>query len=344
MDYRHQNGHVRERDEIFNTAMRTIVHGDHRSKSLRGVKGHSGVLEEEFIHGLFNAKGMLPLSPSYAKLPNEDRRIEKLRRSSSLKSLNSHIRQILTRVRDQIRSYKLALAPRTSTTHDLETLLTFHSYLTDAMEEILALFSLTPYRDVERKANFVWNEYSTLLLKVLETASNSIQSSDQQRGHSHSRRGPIFMDSQMLKSIEQINGQKNELELLLAKTPFDNVYDEDERARQHLRKNIEDQLLALHRLRYTLIRKTKSHTKRQRKIVEKEDAIVILQAFCRRVIATRKVNNIRMKEFIRLTGNYQHNQNIFSGFNWFIQKSYPQDFLLIQKLIHETKQLSRDIA
>eukprot|EP00944_MAST-04C_sp_MAST-4C-sp1_P008630 g8630.t1 len=339
---RQQNGHVRERDEIFNTALRTIARGDYRSKSLRGVKGDSRVLQEEFIHGLFNAKGMIPLSPS--KYPTEDTRIEKLRRSSSSKSLKRHIHQILTRVRDQFRSYKLAIAPASSKTHDLETILTFHSYLMDAMEEILALFSLTPYRDVERKANYVWNEYSTLLLKVLEATSNTIGLSDQHNNHSHSRRGPIFMDNQMLKSIERINGQKDELELLLAKTPFDTVNDEDERARRHLRKNIEDQLLALHRLRYTLIKKTKSHTKRRRKVVEKEDAIVILQAFCRRFIATRKVNNIRMKEFIRLTGNYQHNQNIFSGFNWFIQKSYPQDFLLVQKLIHETKQLSRDIA
>ena len=346
---RQQSGNIRERDEIFNTAMRTIVRGKSRSTSLRGAKEHNGILQEDFVRSLFNAKGMLSASPLYPKLPSEYARIEKSQRSSSLKSLKRHIHQILTRLRDQIRSYRLTLAPNSSKKDDLETILAFHSYLMDAMEEILALLSLTAYRDVEKKANYIWNEYSALLLKVLRAASNAIDLNKNENGNSHSRRGPLFMDSKMLQSLQEMNGQtalgqKNELDLLLANTPFDNVDDEDERARQHLRKNIEDQLLALHRLRYTLIKKTKSRASRRRKIVEKEDAVVILQAFCRRVVATRKVNNIRMKEFIRLTGNYRNNQNIFSGFNWFIQKSYPQDFLLIQKLIHETKQLSRDIA
>ena len=187
-----------------------------------------------------------------------------------------------------------------------------------------------------------------MLLKVLRAASNAIHLEKNENDNLHSRRGPLFMDSKMLQSLQEMNGQtalgqKNELDLLLANTPFDNVDDEDERARQHLRKNIEDQLLALHRLRYTLIKKQSLALVAGGKIVEEEDAVVILQS-CRRVVATRKVNNIRMKEFIRLTGNYRNNQNIFSGFNWFIQKSYPQDFLLVQKLIHETKQLSRDIA
>ena len=152
---RQQSGNIRERDEIFNTAMRTIVRGKSSCTSLRGLsKGANrkiGILQEDFVHSLFNAKGMLSASPLYPKLPSEYARIEKSQRSSSLKSLKRHIQQILTRLRDQIRSYKLTLAPNSSKKDDLETILAFHSYLMDAMEEILALLSLTTYRDVEKK-------------------------------------------------------------------------------------------------------------------------------------------------------------------------------------------------
>merc|ERR1712216_625958 len=149
-------------------------------------------------------------------------------------------------LQNQIKSYKLTNMATSPSNHiryvNTEMLLQYHHYINDAIEEILNLLSLTALQSIEKKINYVWGEYSTLLLELLQGSpignSNSFQLPNNSQNR---RRGQMFMNSNMFNDIQKMNTNNDivdeeKLQSMLAQTNFSDVIDEDEKARQKNKK------------------------------------------------------------------------------------------------------------